>query len=193
MATSADLPAIAFHEAGHVVAAWHFGLKLCSITFEGGGKCEHRAFTHEFDLSDRMPVMDVSDRVKAITYLAGPLAERIHHARGPASIIGAWRDIQEIKTLAWAVEPQDPRGFCRTLSRQTRALVTLRRQHILSLAGALMECAEIRDGEPRGRMEGEEAQALLDRCGPSACPPEGQDRVTSVLAALDDLSGERAA
>jgi hypothetical protein len=88
-----DLPT-AFHEAGHVVAAWSRGLKIHNATIvpspEFLGRVRHanplRGLRPDYDVSAR-----VRERAEAniVVALAGPEAQRRHSPRSWRSYHGA--------------------------------------------------------------------------------------------------------
>jgi len=105
--TESALRATAFHEAGHVVAAWRRGLKVYGATIVPApgiaGKVEHANPLHgirlEFDGSAR-----ARQRAEAaiIVCLAGPEAQRRHRPRSWRSYHG-WHDHERAADLASSV------------------------------------------------------------------------------------------
>src|SRR3954466_10216461 len=109
--------ASAFHEAGHIVAAWHFGFELREAWIDReSGQANHRGIP---GLADD----HASCEVQAIIFRAGLIAERIHHGGGPAATASAWDDLQRLKVLASVVEPVDCRPFYSRVVQQTRSLL----------------------------------------------------------------------
>jgi ATP-dependent Zn protease len=140
--------ATAFHEAGHIVAAWHFGLKLQYVTIEGG-MGSARDYRDPALASDPAACED-----EAVTFRVGLIAERMHHGGSPAATARAYDDLQRIKVLASVVDPLDYRPFYRRVALRTRSLLRERERHVIALATALIV---------RRRIEGRDLQDLLDQ------------------------------
>ena len=105
-----DLPT-AFHEAGHVVAAWRRGLKIHNVTIVPGpgfqGMVKHsppmRGIRLDCDGSNRARLRAES---AIVVCLAGPEAQRRHSPRSWRSYHGA-RDHEKAVDLAMSLNGSD--------------------------------------------------------------------------------------
>jgi hypothetical protein len=137
---------IAFHEAGHVAAAWEHGIRVNTVTIistdDAHGHVKHqnplRGINIEVDGSDRARIR--AERLAAVC-LAGPIAQRIWNARSWRQWHG-YQDHQTAYSVISAVSSSDRHAemWLRTIAVTTEDM--LRVPHIwgcvTSLADALM-------------------------------------------------------
>jgi hypothetical protein len=105
-----DLPT-AFHEAGHVVAAWRRGFKIYSVTIvptsEFRGHLQHANPLRGIHLDyDGSPRARLRAEAGIIVCLAGPEAQRRHSPRSWRSYHGA-RDHEKAADLAMSLNGSD--------------------------------------------------------------------------------------
>lgn len=174
------LPETAIHEAGHVVAAYHFGCAVArDITIEPYGD----AFDHvSFENGDWNGPNEAF--AKLVELLAGYRAQMRIAPLGRC-LRGADNDLdaaRRILRLAFAEDSRLATFF--KARRETDAILTSRWEHVLGIAGLLLECRSI---------EAETAEMWLDYASQS----EGVDAAAvsnyfaiRAVAAGEDLDRE---
>jgi hypothetical protein len=150
--------ATAYHEAGHVVAAWHFGLSIyCATIIPKGdmaGSMEHgsplRGIRLDIDRSDRARVRAEKN---VIVILAGPEAQRRHNPHSwrkwhaHSDYVAAADIALHFNSSADAAD-----AHLNWLALQTRDIVSLRWHEIELVAAQLLE---------RGAITGHEAKRTI--------------------------------
>jgi ATP-dependent Zn protease len=148
---SENLDHIAYHEAGHAVAAWKVGFTLDKITLE---TIEHRWWaTHggaHYSQSDDL-------LSNAIVSLAGGEAQKVF---APGTALGDAKDIEDAKTFAAEYLQsghtiEDMNDLVSELTGRAAELVSQHKRHIKAVAEALLK-------SPFKCLPGPAVKAILD-------------------------------
>lgn len=154
--------AIAYHEAGHVVAAWDLGVRIKHATVipdaEDLGHVMHhdplRGIRLDFDQSARA-------RMRAeqmiIVCLAGPIAHRRHSPRSWRHHMGHGDHTRAVDLSSrFTSSEQETEAHLKWLTLRARALLDAHWPRVEAVAAALVE---------RGKLEAAEIERILVRAG----------------------------
>ncbi|MBF0371677.1 MAG: hypothetical protein HQL52_19750 [Magnetococcales bacterium] len=151
----------AYHEAGHAVLWWHFGIRLKEVTIkptdDSLGSCIVHGDPMEIFHTDERPFPDEATtarqtliKIKIMSLLAGGLAEKI---RFPATDLNnsiCWQDHETAKNLIIRFVPDHE---TEDLVRQTQELLTAYWFNVSALAQLLLKHITV---------TGEDAEMILD-------------------------------
>jgi hypothetical protein len=154
--------AAAYREAGHAVTAWHHGIILETISIHRGKKSDqnnvwnHPMSGFNFDWIRKVRPEMLIERL-ALVCLAGPVAERRFHPRGPRESVSKER-IQCADDLLNLLLDSREKGMQKRRKLEAKAEKLMRRRDLWEkteyLAGILLQ---------KKMLSGDEATRILNK------------------------------